>query len=507
MTEEHQTSPHGHQPRKDRYGGIPFGLLLGPGACALIAVLPAPEGLSSEGWLTAAVATWMAVWWLTQAVPLAVTALLPVLLFPMLGIATPKGAAQAYAHPLVFLFLGGFVIALTIERWNLHRRVAIAIVSFAGVRPDRLIASFMAATAGLSMWVSNTATTLMMVPIALSVIAFIEGKDGSDSQPPNNSPSTASTLAQDRFARQLLLAIAYAASIGGTATLIGTPPNAFLAGYLAQNHGIELGFARWMLFGLPLALVLLILTWLLLTRVLNRVDGLDLTRIAAGVADERRNLGPFRRGEWYTAVLFAAVALGWIFQPLINRVLPISDTGIALIGAVAAFVIPVDLKSRQFLINWDHASRLPWGILILLGGGFSLAGAVQSTGLAAWLGQMVSGAGGLPLLVLVLAITGLVVFLTEITSNTATAAVFVPIAATLAVSLGLDVLHLAVPVALAASGAFMMPVATPPNAIVFSAGRLDVIHMCSAGIILNLAATAAIALASIYFAPLVFGGG
>ena len=473
-----------------------IGLVAGPTLCLALAVLPAPDGLGQEAWLTAGVAVWMALWWLTQAVPLAVTALLPVLLFPVLGIAKAADAAQAYAHPLVFLFLGGFVIALTIERWNLHRRVAIAIVSVAGVRPDRLIGGFMLATAGLSMWVSNTATTLMMVPIGLSVVAFIEGRR-QDGEPP--------TPAQDRFARGLLLAIAYAASIGGTATLIGTPPNAFLAGYLAQNHGVDLGFARWMLLGVPLAAVMLLAAWLLLTRVLYRAEGLDLTRVAAGIAAEKARLAPPTRGEALTALLFAAVALAWVFQPLIADVVPVSDTAIALTGAVAAFAIPVNLKKREFLMDWDHAVRLPWGILILLGGGFSLAEAIQTTGLAAWLGHLVAGGSHLPLILLLLAITGLVVFLTEITSNTATAAVFIPVAATLAVSMGFDAVTFAVPVALAASCAFMMPVATPPNAIVFAAGRLDVMHMCAAGIFLNLIATAMIAGAALVLVPLVFG--
>ena len=472
------------------------GLVAGPALCMALAALPAPEGLGQEAWLTAGVAVWMAVWWLTQAVPLAVTALLPVLLFPVLGVAKAADAAQAYAHPLVFLFLGGFVIALTIERWNLHRRVAITIVSLAGVRPDRLIGGFMLATAGLSMWVSNTATTLMMVPIGLSVVAFIEGHR-QDGVPP--------TPAQDRFARGLLLAIAYAASIGGTATLIGTPPNAFLAGYLAQNHGVDLGFARWMLLGIPLATVMLLAAWLLLTRVLYPAEGLDLARVAAGIAAEKARLAPPTRGEAMTAILFAAVALAWMFQPLIADVVPVSDTAIALTGAVAAFAIPVNLKKREFLMDWDHAVRLPWGILILLGGGFSLAEAIQTTGLAAWLGHLVAGGSHLPLILLLLAITGLVVFLTEITSNTATAAVFIPVAATLAVSMGFDAVTFAVPVALAASCAFMMPVATPPNAIVFAAGRLDVMHMCAAGIFLNLIATAMIAGAALVLVPLVFG--
>jgi sodium-dependent dicarboxylate transporter 2/3/5 len=483
-------------PPAPRRAGSPAGLVLGPVLCLLLTALPAPEGLAREAWLTAGVALWMALWWLTQAVPLAVTALLPVLLFPLLGIARPADAAQAYAHPLVFLFLGGFVIALTIERWNLHRRVAIAVVSVAGVRPDRLIGGFMLATAGLSMWVSNTATTLMMVPIGLSVIAFIEGPRQ------NGQPATP---AQDRFARGLFLAIAYAASIGGTATLIGTPPNAFLAGYLAQNHGVELGFARWMLLGVPLAGAMLLAAWLLLTRVLYPARDLDLDRVAAGVAAERARLAPPERGEVLAALLFAAVALAWVFRPLIEAVLPVSDTAIALAGAVAAFAIPVNLAKREFLMDWEHAIRLPWGILILLGGGFSLAEAIQATGLAAWLGGLVAGASHLPLIVLLLAVTGLVVFLTEITSNTATAAVFVPVAAALAVSLGFGAVTFAVPVALAASCAFMMPVATPPNAIVFAAGRLDVVHMCTAGILLNLVATVMIAGAALVLVPVVFG--
>ncbi len=489
-------SPPPPNPEGARPAAPLVGLVTGPALCMALAALPAPEGLGQEAWLTAGVAIWMAVWWLTQAVPLAVTALLPVLLFPVLGVAKAADAAQAYAHPLVFLFLGGFVIALTIERWNLHRRVAIAIVSLAGVRPDRLIGGFMLATAGLSMWVSNTATTLMMVPIGLSVVAFIEGHR-LDGVPP--------TPAQDRFARSLLLAIAYAASIGGTATLIGTPPNAFLAGYLAQNHGVDLGFARWMLLGIPLAGVMLLAAWLLLTRVLYPAEGLDLARVAAGIAAEKAHLAPPTRGEAMTAILFAAVALAWVFQPLIAEVVPVSDTAIALTGAVAAFAIPVDLKKREFLMDWDHAIHLPWGILILLGGGFSLAEAIQTTGLAGWLGGLVAGGSHLPLVLLLLAITGLVVFLTEITSNTATAAVFIPVAATLAVSMGFDAVTFAVPVALAASCAFMMPVATPPNAIVFAAGRLDVMHMCAAGIFLNLIATAMISGAALVLVPLVFG--
>lgn len=475
-----------------------IGLFLGPALFLAFFLAPAPEGLAAPAWRVAAVAALMAVWWLTQAIPLPATGLLPAVLFPLLGIGGAGAAMAPYAHPLVFLFLGGFVVALTLERWNLHRRLAIAVIALAGTRPDRLVAGFMIATAGLSMWVSNTATTLMMVPIALSVVALIDRRDGTAPAGPDTDV--------DRFARALLLAVAYAASIGGLATLIGTPPNAFLAAYMAQNHGIEIGFARWMALGLPVSLVMLVLAWLLLTRVLYPSRGLDLSLVRASMAEEKARLGAPQKGEVLTGMLFAAVALAWVFRPLFDDHAAITDTGIALAGAVAAFVIPVSLKDRVFLMDWDTAKRLPWGILLLFGGGLALADAIADTGLAAWLGAQVGGLGALPLLALLLLITGLVVFLTELTSNTATAAVFVPVAASLAVFLGHPPLIFAVPVALAASCAFMMPVATPPNAIVFAAGRLAVIHMCTAGFLLNLAATAIIAAAALWLAPLLFPG-
>jgi sodium-dependent dicarboxylate transporter 2/3/5 len=332
------------------------------------------------------------------------------------------------------------------------------------------------------MWVSNTATTLMMVPIAISVISFIETGD-------HGEPATP---AHDRFARGLLISIAYAASIGGLATLIGTPPNAFLAGYIEQNHGIEIGFAEWMLVGLPISAVMLYLAWILLTRVFFRADDLNLENVRAGINHERMKMGRLGKAEKMTAVLFVTVALLWVFRPLLDNLIPISDITIAVAGALAAFLIPVNLRERSFLMNWDHAKKLPWGILLLFGAGLSLAAAIDSTGLAAWLADLLSASAGMPLLAILLLITGFVVFLTEISSNTATAAVFVPVAATFAVSLGLDPMTLAAPAALAASCAFMMPVATPPNAIVFSTGHLTVMQMCRAGIYLNLIATVVI---------------
>jgi solute carrier family 13 (sodium-dependent dicarboxylate transporter), member 2/3/5 len=433
-----------------------------------------------------------------QAVPLAATALLPAILFPVLGVGSLGEATAPYAHPLVFLFLGGFVVALTIERWDLHRRIAITVIGLAGTSPGRLTGGFMVATALLSMWVSNTATILMMLPIVVSVIALIEVR----------TPGRAADAeTSDRFARGLLIVVAYAASIGGLATLIGTPPNAFLAGYMSQTYNVEIGFAAWMLVGLPISVVLLGIAWILISRLLFRADGLPLADVRAGLELERRKLGRAGRGERMTAVLFAALALSWVFQPVLARIVPVTDTGIALAAALAAFVLPVNIRERIFLLDWAHAVRLPWGILLLFGGGLSLAGAIDSSGLAVWLGDMMSVVGSLPVIAVFLLVAGFVIFLTELTSNTATAAVFIPVAATLAGSLGMDPIVLAAPVALAASCAFMMPVATPPNAIVFSAGRLTVMDMCGARFLLNIAASVVIAIAAMYFIRVVWPAG
>jgi sodium-dependent dicarboxylate transporter 2/3/5 len=343
------------------------------------------------------------------------------------------------------------------------------------------------------MWVSNTATTLMMVPIVFSVISLLETGASIEDSP-----------GVERFARSLLIAVAYAASIGGLATLIGTPPNAFLAAYMSEVYGLEIGFGRWMLLGLPVSLLMLAITWALLTRVLFPSRSVDLRRVRADLAAQKARLGRAGRGERMTAGLFAGVALLWVFQPLVARVIPISDTGIALVAALAAFVLPVDLREREFLMDWEHAVKLPWEVLLLFGGGLSLAHAIDATGLAGWLGGLLSSIGGWPVFGIVLVCTALVVFLTELTSNTATAAVFVPIAATLAVGIGLDPMTLAVPVTLAASCAFMMPVATPPNAIVFGAGRLSVLQMCYAGFLLNCIGTVLLGATALTLLPRLF---
>ncbi|MEM7223151.1 MAG: DASS family sodium-coupled anion symporter [Pseudomonadota bacterium] len=467
------------------------GLIAGPLAAALLFALPAPEGLAPVAWRVAALTALMAIWWLSEAIPLAATALLPAIALPLLGVTGPRQAVVPYANPIILLFLGGFVLALTIERWGLHRRIAIRVISAMSARADRLIGGFMIATAGISMWVSNTATTMMMLPVALSVIAFLEQAEGKE------------RAAMAGFPRAILLAIAYSASIGGVATLFGTP-NAFLAGFLRQNYGIDIGFLQWMLYGVPVSATMLLLAWLLLARILFPGHRRPLGFLAPHLTQERAGLGPPSRGEWLSGALLSAVALAWIFRPILDDFIALSDWSIALIGAFLAFVIPIELKGPTFLMDWAHAKRLPWGILVLFGGGLSLAHGIEVSGLAEWLGRLLARGGAWPPIVFLLLLTAIVVFLTELTSNSATAAVLLPVAAALAIKLGGDPLSLAVPAALAAACAFMMPVATPPNVVVFGSGRITVMEMCGAGFALNLAAILVIVLFSVTLQPLVF---
>lgn len=448
------------------------GLLLGPVAFALVLVLPAPAGLSPDGWHTAGLAGLMAIWWITEAIPIPATALLPLVVLPVASVGTIRETAAPYANPIIFLFLGGFILAAGLEVSGLHRRLALGIIRLAGTTPLRLIAGFMAATAFLSMWVSNTATVMMMLPIAVSTLAIVE--------PDTESPDPHLPIA-------LLLGVAYAANIGGLATLIGTPPNALLAGFMEETYGLTLGFAQWMTLGLPLVVVALPLCWLLLSRVLFPVGSETTGDSGDRLVQEWRARGPMRRRERLVAIVTGGTALAWIFRPVLSEWLPgLSDAGIAIAGALLLFLIPVDWKRLDPVLRWKSVERLPWGILILFGGGISLASAIQRSGLAEWIGGGLAAAGTWPLIGMVAAITAVIILLTEITSNTATAATFLPVVAALAVASGLDPMMLAAPAALAASCAFMLPVATPPNAIVYSSERVPISAMIRAGLVLNL---------------------
>ena len=443
--------------------------------------------------VTASLAVWIAVWWITEAVPLPVTALLPLVLFPGFGVVRFQTVAQEYANKYIFLFMGGFMLAIAMQRWNLHRRIALLTVLSVGTSPRQLVAGFMLATAFLSMWISNTATTVMMLPIGLSLIELFQRK----------TDLSGSARLEQSFGVCLMLGIAYAASIGGMATLVGTPPNALLAGYLHQR-GILIGFAEWMFFALPLALVLLITTWFLLTHILFSLPAVDVSTGASLIRAEWKKLGPMSRPEWLVLSVFMATAAAWILRkplanwevlsdhvPLLARV---DDTWIALLAAISLFLIPSDLKRGPFLLDWEAASALPWGVLLLFGGGLSLAAAMEESQLARWIGSQFAEMGGLPVFWIVAAVALTVIFFTEITSNLATVSALLPVLFAVARGGDLDPLWLLVPAALAASCAFMLPVATPPNAIVFGSGHIRTGAMVRTGFWLNVVAAVLIPL-------------
>jgi len=476
----------------ERYGLRQWsGWALGPAALLATLVLPPPEGLSVEGWHTAGAAWLMAVFWICESLPIPVTALLPLVLFPMLHLGDIRETAAPFANPVVYLFLGGFIIALSMQRWNLHRRIALNLIGFMGTKPRRIIAGFLLATSMLSMWVSNTATTLMMLPIALSVVQlFPAGKQrGADS-----------------FAAALVLSVAYGATTGGMATLIGTPPNALLAAYVDKVYGITLGFAQWMLIGVPVMLVALPVVYFLLTRISFSLGEREIPGIDELLAREKARLGAFSRGEKTVTAVFALTALCWIFQPLLAQIAPlVSDTTIAIMGALLLFVIPVDLRRGEFTMTWDAARKLPWEVLLLFGGGLSLAGNIEKHGLSRYLGDLCGVLQGMPMLATLCIVCFGILMLTELTSNMATAATFLPIAAAVALSFGQSPLLFLIPVALAANCSYMMPVGTPPNAIVFGSGHISLPQMAKAGMWMNILLVPIIIGMVMLLGPLVFG--
>lgn len=459
-------------------------MLLGPALFLAMLLLPPPAGLTGEGWRTAAVGVLMAVWWITEAIPIPATSLLPLVLFPVLGVAGIDAAAAPYANPVIFLFLGGFLVAQAMQRWGLHRRLALSVILAVGTQPLRLIAGFMLASAFLSMWVSNTATAVMMLPIGLSVIQLVERGRGTGG---GGEIERAEALDHPNFAISLMLGIAYACSIGGLGTLIGTPPNALLAGFMAETYGVEIGFGQWMLLGVPLVAVGLPATWWVLTRWAYPVRLREVPGGRGAIRAELDALGRPSRGEWTVGVVFALTAVAWVARPFVEPWAPgLSDAGIAIAAAVALFALPVDRRAGVHALDWESAKRLPWDVLLLFGGGLSLAGAISRSGLAQWIGAALSGLDALPLLAVVVVTVTVILFLTELTSNTATAAAFLPVVAALAVGVGENPLLLAVPAALAASCAFMLPVATPPNAIVYGSSFVTIPQMVRAGLYLNL---------------------
>ena len=468
-----------------------IGLALGVVA-AVVVYLVMPQDVAQPARATAAIAVLMAAWWMTEAIPLAATALLPLVLFPALNVSTIKETAPPYADPIIFLFMGGFFLALALQRWNLHRRIALATVLLVGTKPRQLIAGFMIATGFLSMWVSNTATAVMMLPIGISVLTLVANLDKEKKAPKN-------------FSIALMLGIAYSASIGSLGTIIGTPPNALMVGYMAETHDVNIGFGEWMLVGVPLAIIFMAIAWYLLTCVIFKPEISEIPGGREMIQREYKLLGRMSAGEKQVLAIFVLAAASWITVPLLWPDSNFADAVIAMGVAVLLFVVPANIRKGVPLLDWSSAKELPWDILILFGGGLALSSRFTASGLSEWIGTQVSGLEALPLILIVAAVAALVLGLTELTSNTATAATFLPLIGGVALGLGVDPMLLVIPVAIAATCAFMLPVATPPNAIVFSSGHVEIVHMVKAGVWLNLIALVLTTLVTFTLAVWVFG--
>ncbi|SNY42365.1 solute carrier family 13 (sodium-dependent dicarboxylate transporter), member 2/3/5 [Arsukibacterium tuosuense] len=463
-------------------------LLAGPAVFILVLLNePMFSGISDAAWLLSGLTAWMAIWWITESVPIPATSLLPIVVVPLLNLDSVANVTAPYADPLIFLFLGGFMLSIAMERWNLHKRIALLTMLMVGSKPSQQIAGMMLVTAFLSMWMSNTATAVMMLPIALSIIGMQDN-------------------ISEKFAKAMLLSIAYAASIGGVATLIGTPPNALLAGYLRNQYQLDVGFAEWMLLGLPVAVVMLFAAWYWLTQCHFRFSHNEVQVSRQLYLDKLHALGPMQRAEKIVLAVFLLAASLWVLRPWLANLtgLPLNDTLTAIFCASLLFVIPVSIRTGQRVLVWEDCAKLPWGILILFGGGLTLAAQIQQSGLADFIASQVSTLGAINLILLIVLVTTIIIFLTEVTSNTATAAAFLPLLGPVAVSLNTSASMLVIPAAIAASCAFMMPVATPPNAIVFGSGKLKIADMAKAGFVLNLLAIIVITSAVWFISPYLF---
>lgn len=470
-----------------------IGLALGPIAFVLILLLVSPSELSPAAIAVLACTAWIAIWWITDCIPLAVTSLLPIVLFPLTeGLALAETTAP-YGHKYVFLYIGGFIVAIAIERWNLHRRISLIIISIIGTHLKGVILGFMVATAFMSMWISNTATSVMMLPIGMAIVS--QYRDHPDTPEDENAT----------FGKALMLAIAYSASIGGMATLIGTPPNLVLAAMLQEIYGIEIEFAQWFLFGLPLSMILLLICWWYITSVAFTFPQDSFPDGRQEIKRQVKALGPMSYEEKAVLTVFCLTAAAWIGRPVLNHVLPaLDDTIIAVVAAVSLFLIPASASLKRAILTWEEAVRLPWGILLLFGGGLALAAGFKSSGLADFLGGQLSLLDGVAPLLVLIVIVASVNFLTELTSNLATTAMILPILAPLALAIDVHPYILMIGAAVAASCAFMLPVATPPNAVVFGSGYLKIPDMVRVGIIMNLISIVCLSIVVYYVLPLLW---
>jgi len=463
-------------------------LFAGPIAFVLFLVVPLPE-INLESRLVLASTVWIAIWWISEAIPIAATSLLPIFIFPTLGILSAKDTTTTYFSPIVVLYLGGFIVALAIEKWNLHQRIALTIISRIGTNSEKIILGFMIATGLLSMWISNTATALMMLPIGLAIASKM--KDFYDDHEEIK-----------KFEKALMLSIAYSASIGGMATLIGTPTNAIFSAVVGEIYNKSISFDEWFIFGFPFTVILMTLGWYYLAKVAFKLNIQGSSKARNEIQEQLKGLGKISSPEKRVLVIFILVAVCWIIRSFVlQKFVPgINDTSIAILGSLLLFVIPAG-KKKGFLMDWETAEKLPWGILLLFGAGITIASAFQSSGLAEWFGNRLTTLEFLPLWMMLLIIILLVNFFTEITSNVATASVLLPILGALAISLQVHPFGLMVGACMAASCAFMLPVATPPNAIVFSSGALSIPQMVRTGLWMNLISSLILFLFVYYVMP------
>ncbi|MAW49925.1 MAG: anion transporter [Flavobacteriaceae bacterium] len=465
------------------------GLLFGPLLFILIQFISIND-LSTEGKYVLGTASWMAIWWVLEVVDIAVTSLLPIVIFPLTGTLSISETTSQYGHNLVFLYLAGFIIAIAIERWGLHKRIALNIISFMGTKINFIILGFMISTSFLSMFISNTATTVMMLPIALAIITQLDNKSNKSR---NNNQN---------FSKSLLLSIAYSASIGGIATLFGTPPNMVLRGVVESNFGYTITFMDWFIIGFPISITLLFLCWIYITKISNNYFMDEFPLGKDQIIKLKSELGRISAEEKRVGVIFFLTALCWITRSQIEKFLPgIDDTIIGIIFGILLFVIPVKSNKRSLLI-WKEAVKLPWGVIILFGGGMALAKGFVDSGLSIWFGNNLTSLNGLPMILLILSIVTSVNFLTEMTSNLATTAMLLPVLAAIGLEMNIDPLILMISATMAASCAFMLPVATPPNAIVFGAGYLRIPDMIKKGFWLNIISIILISIMVYYFVPI-----
>ena len=471
-----------------------IGLILGPLLFLAIMIFVDAEGLSFEAKCILASTAWMAVWWVTECVPISVTALLPIVLFPLTGGMDLATTTAAYGHKLVFLFVGGFLIALAIEKWHLHKRLALNIIRVTGSNKSRVILGFMLATAFLSMWISNTATSIMILPVGLAIISQLK-----------DDPKTIENE-NEVFGKSLMIAIAYSASIGGMATLIGTPPNMVLAGVVEESYGIKLNMFDWMKFGVPLSSFLLIICWLYLTKIAFKFKNEEFSAGKEEILRQINKLGRFSNEEIKVLIVFTLTALGWIFRGSIETIFPmIDDTIIAIFFAVTLFIIPTkNHKTNTTLLVWNDTVKLPWGILILFGGGMAIASAFGKSGLALWIADLLQNLNDVSLFLIILIIVTSINLLTEVTSNMATTAMLLPVLVTIALAIEVHPYFLLVSATLAASCAFMLPISTPPNAVVFGSGFLKIEDMFKKGVWMNLISIITITLVVYFTLPYVF---